>query len=564
MLTWRVCLPPARPPSAPLSQGSGSLLASAETKLKGVHALRIEWDGLRKGGGGAASAANTTAELSADGGGGGDDDGGGGNKHRDGDGGAGSAAAALGACPSAAVYQQSASSATLRGSGVRGASSSDASAALAKSYAQRSRPARTLRGVAYAASSTTFVLEAVEARRPRSAVSTSNLLAAGGGVRIGGALARTRSSAQLRPTSLLGPSHSAHELRRREPQALLRAPTKLYATGRASSAIPPSPLPPALIDGDADELDGQRSGVDRRGTGRAKGGDSHDGRTTAGEGWSEAPADAAGGRGSAMVAPMCGGGGTLMSASPVPLVGPCYAALPSRVSAEAASEARRAATMSAATARSLSVAVDDDLSMALGASPHLASSASAASLRGSASRASCSRPMPSSPAGRGAAGTGGTGAAPAGFAVAAVGSRCASPAAIATPSSPVRSSCGGGLIVHPQSKRPPLPHTVAIPIDRSSRLPPKRGLPDTAELCALAGEVRGSGMGSRERLSRLREVFDAIDEVRCLLIGMGSPMRPNAPGWNPMKVPMRAPQCAGMESNESPNARAPMRRDGIQ
>jgi hypothetical protein len=67
------------------------------------------------------------------------------------------------------------------------------------------------------------------------------------------------------------------------------------------------------------------------------------------------------------------------------------------------------------------------------------------------------------------------------------------------------------LLQSSTSKRPPTPHTMALPKD-TSHLPPKRGLPDALELRQLAGEVRSSSIGSRERLARLREVFEVIDE----------------------------------------------------
>ena len=52
---------------------------------------------------------------------------------------------------------------------------------------------------------------------------------------------------------------------------------------------------------------------------------------------------------------------------------------------------------------------------------------------------------------------------------------------------------------------------MALPKDTRGRAP-KKGLPSAEELRQLAGELKGGSMGSRSRLNRLREVFDAIDE----------------------------------------------------
>ena len=72
------------------------------------------------------------------------------------------------------------------------------------------------------------------------------------------------------------------------------------------------------------------------------------------------------------------------------------------------------------------------------------------------------------------------------------------------------SPAGGGGAPRSASKRPPAAHTVALPRDTRG-LPPKRGLPDALEWKRLAGELRGGSIGSRERLVRLREVYDAVD-----------------------------------------------------
>ena len=225
-----------------------------------------------------------------------------------------------------------------------------------------------------------------------------------------------------------------------------------------------------------------------------------------------------------------------------PIIGNGYRSMPSRVSAEAANETRRAAAMVATAAR-VGVAVDDEVAAALG------SSASAARLSGQ------QRPStPAGHAGRGGgaaglridAGRGGGGGYGSSASLASSpsspgpgalmmsggagrGSSPASPESVRSPTTPggysqrrpssssrlpstppVSGLFGGGGTGGLLSRLPSIAHTIALPKD-TSRLPPKRGLPNAEELKALAGELRGGSLGSRSRLTRLREVFDAID-----------------------------------------------------
>ena len=388
------------------------------------------------------------------------------------------------------------------------------------SYAQRNRPARTLRGVAHAASASSLVIDAVQARRPRSAAPgytvkelwalpasyggappkskkagakaltpfksathgtptpKNNLMAAAargfppssssaacGGGRF---QLRSSSSASLMPSGASRSSpHAAATPAKLTTPATPDTPATPASMASMASAAMRTPLPPNLagLTHVATEAPGRASRPATPGTART------------------IPSGRAGG---------VGGYDALR-----PMVGNEYHAMPKRTSAEAATERRRAAQMAAIAARS-NFEVNHDIASAILGSGHVAAS------------------MPDA------------------LNYAAVRDRPPSSAAM-TPAMSAPS-----LSPPPTDRRPPVMHTVGLPKDRS-RLPPKRGLPDAEELRQLAGEFKGGALGSRGRLARLREVFNSIDTDESGTISARS--RPDlARGFPPMRhVPPSSP-----------------------
>ena len=623
-------------------EGSGSLLSTAQMCLEGLPSLRLEIGTLnaehaevrRRQGSAVAAVISGGGEDEGEGGEGGDDEKTGGEATFNPDGSPnfgnrpGTPFGSFSAPAAAQARRPTSSTSTT--------ASIQLDSHLRASYAGRWRPARTYRGVAHAASASSLVIDAVESRRPSSAVyppvtqrrggrsllSSSSSDGAGGSHAaqhaprpFGAAAAAARKAREEEEAAARGtPAHtlalapspapaaapgespvppqptsfpprppsssaSLSALSRRGgygsspssgnlpttlsaslgPQPSRGARQRLRSSQSAagllvrSRVVPPTPLPPALLIDPNEGLSTTiQAKVDRKDAMASK-----EAAVTAVTAVTARPEEGEeqGEASLGMAASLRGSATGQRSSRPAlgthkapaydglqPIIGNGYRSMPSRVSAEAANETRRAAAMVATAAR-VGVAVDDEVAAALG------SSASAARLSGQ------QRPStPAGHAGRGGgaaglridAGRGGGGGYGSSASLASSpsspgpgalmmsggagrGSSPGSPESVRSPTTPggysqrrpssssllpstppVSGLFGGGGTGALLSRRPSIAHTIALPKD-TSRLPPKRGLPNAEELKALAGELRGGSLGSRSRLTRLREVFDAID-----------------------------------------------------
>ena len=337
---------------------------------------------------------------------------------------------------------------------------------MRSSYAARLRPARTLRGVAHAASTSTLVISAAEARRPRSA-------APGGMYRMakeralngGGRMQSSSSQPKLTPFKSTpfgaGPKNNLQAAARGDAAARAGPPSTAaknpFATAKPSDGSKPRLAASASVASLIASPRGANAAVASpsalvtplpRGRGSGEALEAAAGADGSAQGLGSARRASLTPRSSALL----GSSASALYDSLQPIVGRPYQAMPCRASAEAATERKRASRMAAVAARGLGGS---------GSAPELTSEITNALL---------------------------------GSAHVDEGS---SPAASGTPAL--------------SSRRPAILQTIALPKDQS-RLPARRGLPDAEELRQLAGELKRGSMGSRERLARLRQVFDAIDE----------------------------------------------------